>query len=629
MESQEILESTIKNENKRLNEDPNDLSKVVKKRKQRTPSPPLFENQQLKPLQTVRLDIDLDKDDYLFNFLHLSKNSNQLSPDKPYSNLINLLDHVSDAEDDDEPHPDKKRAEYDNYDVNDPFVDDSQLTVDEPKMMAKPTNEGFYITIDHVELETKSPSQLKEKKKDSDKDKQKKRSSLHNLSKYSSFFPKPQLPATPIAPDISFEGISLDVSDTPINKSRDSPAITTQHKDSPEPSKSQTRTDVSSIIGPKKGGLLTGFTMDHLPSPSWSKGKKEYPIEPISEDLQSAFEQLTVLIMKENFEQKTKFPQSLKDPLKRTAEIAIQLEQYDENHFFNRLPRLFPYNRFTMMKLTKTMLFDYHKNFYEERYELCKGAFQEEVDNERDQYIHDHEDAIKQYEADWNHFQERYPEDAKISEDIKSGGHSLKLSQHQQAPDPPKPRWKWTEKMNTALMAMTEIKEDIYHLDLERSELDKNQPTPTREQTYRSKVYAELAAIFPADWMHTTDISRKRTTLLSRSKHQKTSNTNDENSNANEKGKDKSNESKVAKDEKDEENTKDERDAKDAEDLKNPSDANSKEQKEPNKQSEFNKQNEPNEAKDVDQPTKETHEPANETNHSLKDTNQPAETPEK
>lgn len=377
----------IKNENKRPIDEVNDNDKVVKKRKQRTPSPPRIESQ--KPLKTIRLDLNLSDDkEYIFNFIDLSKKSNQLTPDRPYSNLRNLLDQVSDGEED-EPHLEKR---FDHYDVNDPFVDDSQLIVDEPKMMAKPTKEGFYITIGDVELETKSPTQIKDKKKEIEKEKQKKRSSLHNLSKYSSFFPKPQLPTTPIAPDISVEGISMDVSDTP-NKPKDSPAPLI---DSPATG-SLTRTDVSSIIGKKKGGLLTGFTMEHLPSPSWSKGKKEYPIEPISEDLQTAFEQLTVLIMKENFEQKTKFPQSLKDPLKRTAEIAIQLEQYDETHFFNRLPRLFPYNRFTMMKLVKNMLFDYHKKFYEERYELCKKAFKEEVDNEREGYVNEHEDAIKQY----------------------------------------------------------------------------------------------------------------------------------------------------------------------------------------------------------------------------------------
>lgn len=56
---------------------------------------------------------------------------------------------------------------------------------------------------------------------------------------------------------------------------------------------------------------------------------------------------------------------------------------------------------------------------------------------------------------------------------------------------------------------MSEIKEDLYHLDLERSELEKSQAPPQREQAYRSRVYAELAVIFPPEWMHTTDISRK------------------------------------------------------------------------------------------------------------------------
>ncbi|TIA89100.1 hypothetical protein E3P99_02243 [Wallemia hederae] len=515
MEQEIVDENSLKNDNKRDLEESNDSNKVVKKRKQRTPSPPVLETQL--PLKTVRLDVDLSNDsNYAFNFVQLSKASSQITPEKPYSNLINLMEQLSDGEE-----AAQLEKRYDNYDVNDPFVDDSELMVDEPKVMAKPTKEGFYITIGDVELETQSPTQLKDKKKEADKDKQKKRSSLHNLSKYSSFFPKPQLPATPIAPDISFEGFSVDASDTPVNNKNGSPAIASQLKQTPEPSGTQTRTDVSSIFGPKKGGLLTGFTMEHLPSPSWSKGKKEYPIEPISEDLQNAFEQLTVLIMKEDFEQKTKFPQSLKDPLKRTAEIAIQLEQYDETHFFNRLPRLFPYNRFTMMKLTKNMLFDYHKKFYEERYELCKQAFKSDVDSEKEQYVNSLEEAVKQYQADWNHFEERYPEEAKEAQDYKSASHTLKYCEHQQAPDPPKIRWKYTEKMNTALMAMVEIQEDIYHLDLERSDLDKNHPAPAREQTYRSKVYAELAAVFPPEWMHTTEISRKRTQLLSRVKNAK------------------------------------------------------------------------------------------------------------
>lgn len=49
----------------------------------------------------------------------------------------------------------------------------------------------------------------------------------------------------------------------------------------------------------------------------------------------------------ENWEVKGKFPQSLKPILTQVAVLAIKLNEYDE-HFFNLMPLLFPYNKFTM-----------------------------------------------------------------------------------------------------------------------------------------------------------------------------------------------------------------------------------------------------------------------------------------
>ena len=407
------IDSQITNENGDNtidNTNNNDTKK--RKKKARTPSPPPLQVE--KPLKTFRLDLDLLKsDNYIFNVLNLGVESNQLSPklsaNGPYSNLKALMDQVGESDDDpnfsyhDLTNKRKRQDFVDQYDVNDPFVDDSELIVDEPILMGKPRKEGFYVAVGDVELVTQSPPKENEKDKEKDrkkhdnlnekdKEKSKKRVHVHNLSKYSSLFPKPQAPTDPIAPDISFEGISIDVSaETPKKAPKEF------NNDSPLTINNDDRTDITSIIGKKKGGLLTGFTMDHLPSPSWSKGKKEYPIEPITEELQTAFEQLTVLIMKENFEHKAKFPQSLKDPLKRTAEIAIQFDQYDEPHFYNRLPRLFPYNRFTMMKLTKNLIFDYHKNFYEERYELCKKAFKEDLERDWKQNVDTHAELMKLY----------------------------------------------------------------------------------------------------------------------------------------------------------------------------------------------------------------------------------------
>ena len=49
----------------------------------------------------------------------------------------------------------------------------------------------------------------------------------------------------------------------------------------------------------------------------------------------------------ENWETKGKFPQGLKPLLAQVALKAIVLGEYNDN-FFNLMPKIFPYNRFTM-----------------------------------------------------------------------------------------------------------------------------------------------------------------------------------------------------------------------------------------------------------------------------------------
>ena len=50
----------------------------------------------------------------------------------------------------------------------------------------------------------------------------------------------------------------------------------------------------------------------------------------------------------ENWDVKGKFPPALKPVLVKIALKAILLGEYNEN-FFNLMPTLFPYNKFTMM----------------------------------------------------------------------------------------------------------------------------------------------------------------------------------------------------------------------------------------------------------------------------------------
>ena len=71
------------------------------------------------------------------------------------------------------------------------------------------------------------------------------------------------------------------------------------------------------------------------------------PQQPFHPELEQAIDVLKEAIAKENWEVKGKFPPGLKPLLGQVALKAVILGEYDEN-FFNLMPRLFPYNKFTM-----------------------------------------------------------------------------------------------------------------------------------------------------------------------------------------------------------------------------------------------------------------------------------------
>lgn len=92
-----------------------------------------------------------------------------------------------------------------------------------------------------------------------------------------------------------------------------------------------------------------------------------------------------MLSLSETWNQKGKFPPGIKPRLGEVAIKAIRLNEYDE-HFFNLMPVLFPYNKFTMsvscthkyfccslnspiQKLIKRMIFDDHVKILQERIE--------------------------------------------------------------------------------------------------------------------------------------------------------------------------------------------------------------------------------------------------------------------
>ena len=75
-------------------------------------------------------------------------------------------------------------------------------------------------------------------------------------------------------------------------------------------------------------------------------------------------------IVAETWDVKGKFPPTLKPLLAQVALKAIILGEYDDN-FFNLMPTLFPYNKFTMTKLIKRTIWRDHTNLLIDRQNAC------------------------------------------------------------------------------------------------------------------------------------------------------------------------------------------------------------------------------------------------------------------
>lgn len=70
----------------------------------------------------------------------------------------------------------------------------------------------------------------------------------------------------------------------------------------------------------------------------------------------------------EDWSAKGKFPPTIKPILAKTALVAIEHDEYDDD-FFNLMPTLFPYNKFTMSKLIKRTVFLEHTQMLQQRQE--------------------------------------------------------------------------------------------------------------------------------------------------------------------------------------------------------------------------------------------------------------------
>ncbi|KAI0758849.1 hypothetical protein C8Q74DRAFT_266209 [Fomes fomentarius] len=490
-----------------------------------SPSPPPPPARQ--PLQTIRLEIKLGgPEDYEVNVSDLAKATGQRSTTPV---VLETKPDSSDESEGDEDGDAKQRAPVDAttgkrrrkrhhaseyYDTTDPFIDDSELAQDERTFFAQTKQKGFYVSSGQVALLNK-PSAKKPKSK--------KINILAPSASVSAALSTAILPLPALSSAAaSHNGVSPSVRiKTEEGSTRDAPIALSDGEDNGKLKRKIS--EAQSVTSISEGGA--------------KKRRKTVEIHPFHPDLEQAIDVLKEAIAKENWDVKGKFPPGLKPLLAQVALKAVILGEYDEN-FFNLMPRLFPYNKFTMTKLIKRTIWRDHTNLLLDR----QNALIEELRVLAEQGFEKAKEEWEKSVVQWERRQER----AKL--EVSGEGSNGVAHSHEGSPTasdtqatpmigltaleqraslddgadhedgagggkgkdshPPAKRYRLTDQIKAIIWQLVCLSNECCRIENEKNVLEGSNQIVS-DQGVRKTLYQKIVAAFPDGWLSSGQISRE------------------------------------------------------------------------------------------------------------------------
>ncbi|PCH39692.1 hypothetical protein WOLCODRAFT_129469 [Wolfiporia cocos MD-104 SS10] len=469
------------------------------------------------PLQTVRLEITLGGPDaYEVDIAALSKATGQRQP-TPVPPPKRDTSDDSQSEGDDEGDGKKKRkkrkyaaGEY--YDTADPFIDDSELAQDERTFFAQTKQKGFYVSSGQVALLNKTPKKPKSKK-------------VNILAPSASI--TAALSSAPLPPSLSQSALPRPpqsaAAKVKVEGTRDSPIALLSDGEDDRGTKRKHVVD-SNGAGPSgPNGVQEG---------SSKKRRKTVEIQPFHPELEVMLEQLRNAIPKENWDVKGKFPPALKPLLAQVALKAVMLGEYDDN-FFNLMPRLFPYNKFTMTKLIKRTIWREHTDLLMER----QHALLQELKVLADEGFPKAQEEWERSVLAWERRQERakaevdaggstthsvegtpdLPTAPQLAQrpSLDEGGNDTGVEDGANASNakardmhPPGKKYRLTDTMKAVIWQLVCLSNECCRIENEKNSLEGSNQVVS-DQGVRKTLYQKIVSAFPEGWLSSGQISRE------------------------------------------------------------------------------------------------------------------------
>ncbi|KAI0032550.1 hypothetical protein K488DRAFT_85781 [Vararia minispora EC-137] len=493
-------------------------AKPVKRRRRSpslSPSPP----PPPPPLTTVRLDIALGgPDNYEVNVRQMAKDVGQ-RPDTPPNSVRQYISE-SDSSDDEaapagtKPKRKKKTLASEYYDVTDPFIDDSELALDQRTYFAQTKQQGFYVSSGEVALlkDRSAPPKSKAKRVHLPAPEPiAGPSNFPGAHQQHTMLGRPKPTTTPVShasPPVHAPTSGAENGTGTGTGTRDAPiAIASDGEDPPASS--------SAAVAKRKAQSTDGGS-------AGVKKRRKVDMDAFHPELRDALHELRLAKEKENWDVKGKFPPGIKPLLTEVAVKAIKLNQYDDN-FFNYMPELFPYNRFTMSKLIKRLVYADHMTLLVKRQDEILAELKQLVDEAWPKIREDHDKAYRAWLQKMEklglstdpatlaaHSSESTPHPVADKDGVDAGADmdiQMYRPKEDHVPSAPQQRFKLSERMKGLIWNLVCLSNECCRIENEKSTLEGN-TAQVSEQGLRKVLYQKIVGVFPDGWMNSGQISR-------------------------------------------------------------------------------------------------------------------------
>ncbi|KAJ8474761.1 hypothetical protein ONZ51_g7004 [Trametes cubensis] len=401
-------------------------------------------------------------------------------------------------------------SEY--YDTSDPFIDDSELAQDERTFFAQTKQKGFYVSSGQVALLNKAPQRKPKSKK------------VNILA-----------PSASVTAALSTATLPL-----PALSASAGPSTKPKVEDGSHEAPFALLSDAEEVSGKLKRKMSeTQSVASSAAEGNVKKKRKTVEIRPFHPELEQAIGVLKEAIAKENWDVKGKFPPGLKPLLGQVALKAVILGEYDDN-FFNLMPKLFPYNKFTMTKLIKRTIWRDHTNLLIDR----QNALIEELRVLAEEGFPKAKEEWEKSVAQWEKRQERAKaetgaeptngvahsnEGSPAASDAQAtpmlGNTSLENrpslddgADHEDGgaaggkggrdSHPPAKRYRLTDQMKQIIWQLVCLSNECCRIENEKNSLEGSNQIVS-DQGVRKTLYQKIVAAFPDGWLSSGQISRE------------------------------------------------------------------------------------------------------------------------